>query len=267
MKVEVMDSHVPQIFREVMATEYSDAASQDGGAVSALTGFVFGKVWSRPGLSRRDRRFVTLACVCASDAVEEINDHMYAALASGDIDFEELLEFVLHFAVYCGWPKGSQAEIAARVQYARLAEERGVEVPPRPDLPPESLGLPDPEERLRAGERCFAEVNLIPAPARDSPYFHAGILGFVFGHLWQRPNLGRRERRLITVACVGVSEAIGPIYSHIGSALESGDLTLAEMDEVILQFSAYSGFAKGRVLQRVATDSWTRISAPRDTQS
>jgi 4-carboxymuconolactone decarboxylase len=110
-------------------------------------------------------------------------------------------------------------------------------------------------------------VNLIPAPARDSPYFHAGILGFVFGHLWQRPNLGRRERRLITVACVGVSEAIGPIYSHIGSALESGDLTLAEMDEVILQFSAYSGFAKGRVLQRVATDSWTRISAPRDTQS
>jgi len=219
------------------------------------------KVWDRPGLSRRDRRFVTLTCVCAAEGPEQINDHMYAALASGDIAYEELLEFVLQFAVYCGWPRGSEAEVAAKMQYARLAAERGEDVPPRPDLPLESLGPTDHEQRLAEGERCFVEVNLLPAPARDSPYFQAGILAFVFGHLWLRPNLGRRERRLITVAAVGVSGALGPIYSHVGSALESDDISRTEMDEVILQFSAYSSFAKGRALQKAANETWQRISA------
>jgi 4-carboxymuconolactone decarboxylase len=222
---------------------------------------VFGPVWARPGLSRRDRRFVTLTCVCASESVGDMNDHAYAALASGDITYDELLEFVLHFAVYCGWPRGSEAEGAVRSQFARLAAERGEDVPPRSDLAPESLGPTDHGRRLDEGEKCFVDVNLLPAPPRDSPYFQAGILAFVFGHLWQRPDLGRRERRLITVAAVGVSGALGPIYSHVGSALESGDISRSEMDEVILQFSAYAGFPKGRVLQKAASDSWQRISA------
>lgn len=221
---------------------------------------VFGPVWARAGLSRRDRRFVTLTCVCALESVDHLNDHMYAALASGDIDYEELLEFVLHFAVYCGWPRASEAEGAARSQFTRLAAERGEVAPSRPDLPPESLGPSDHGIRLAEGEKCFVDVNLLPPPPRDSPYFQAGILAFVFGHLWQRPGLGRRERRLITVAAVGVSGALGPIYSHVGSALESGDVSRSEMDEVILQFSAYAGFPKGRVLQRAADDSWQRIS-------
>ena len=222
---------------------------------------VFGPVWARPGLSRRDRRFVTLTCVCASDSVTEMNDHVYAALASGDITFDELLEFVLQFAVYCGWPRGSEAEGAVRSQFTRLAAERGEEVPARGDLPLESLGPTDHGLRLEEGEKCFVDVNLLPPPPRDSPYFQAGILAFVFGHLWRRPDLGRRERRLITVAAVGVSGALGPIYSHVGSALESGDISRSEMDEVILQFSAYAGFPKGRVLQKAADDSWQRISA------
>lgn len=222
---------------------------------------VFGPVWERPGLSRRDRRFVTLTCVCALESVDHMNQHMYAALASGDISSEELLEFVLHFAVYCGWPRASEAEGAARNQLVRLAAERGEELPPRRDLPVESLGPTDHGVRLDEGEKCFVDVNLLPAPPRDSPYFQAGILAFVFGHLWQRPGLCRRERRLITVAAVGVSGALGPIYSHVNSALESGDVSRSEMNEVILQFSAYSGFPKGRVLQQAADESWRRITA------
>ncbi len=225
----------------------------------------FGPVWERPGLGRRDRRIVTLTCVCANESVEQIDAHMYAALASGDVDYDELLEFVLHFAVYCGWPRASLAEGAARSQFARLAAERKQSVPPRPELSPDSLGPNDHEQRLEDGERCFVAINLLPSPPRDSPYFQAGILAFVFGHVWQRPNLGLRERRLITIAAVGISEALGPIYSHVGSALESGDISRSEMDEVILQFSAYSGLPKGRLLQKAADESWARIK-PADTR-
>ena len=255
-----MDQQATQTYRDVMV---ADPPARTSPYQAASADFVFGQVWPRPGLSRRERRFVTLACVCASDAVEAINDHMYAALSSGDISVEELLEFVLQFAVYCGWPKGSQAEGSVRSQFARLAAERGESPAPWPDLALDSLGPTDHEQRLSEGARCFSEVNLVQAVSRDSPYFQAGILGFVFGHLWQRPNLGRRERRLITVACVGVSDAMGPIYSHVGSALESGDISVDEMNEVILQFSAYSGFSKGEVLQQVAADAWDRITEAR----
>lgn len=100
-----------QTYREVMTSEPTAAATP---FQSALRDFVFGAVWSRPGLSRRDRRWVTLTCVAAADSPAPIDDHVYGALASGDIDIEAMLEFVLHFAVYCGWPKASSSSCRRR---------------------------------------------------------------------------------------------------------------------------------------------------------
>lgn len=245
-------------YREVMLAEPPAGATP---YEQASRDFVFGEVWARPGLSRRDRRLVTLACVGGADATGPITDHVYAALASGDLTLEELLEFTLHFAVYCGWPKASQVETTIRAQWFRLAGERGETPAAWPALATETLGPTDHEERLRSGEECFQQVNVWPAPPRDSAYFHAGILGFVFGHVWQRPGLGVRDRRLVTLPCVGLSDALGPIRSHVGSALKTGDVSLAEMHEIILHFSAYYGFAKGEVLSRAAAEEWARIEA------
>jgi 4-carboxymuconolactone decarboxylase len=131
---------------------------------------------------------------------------------------------------------------------------------PWPEFALESLGPTDHDERLRKGEECFVDVNLTPAPPPTSPYFQAGILGFVFGHVWQRPNLSRLDRRLITIPCVGLSDAAMPIQSHVGSALRSGDISRQEMDEIVLQFSAYCGFAKGEVLDRAVSEAWAEIT-------
>jgi 4-carboxymuconolactone decarboxylase len=245
-------------YREVMLAEPPAAASPYD---QATRDFLFGEVWARPGLSRRDRRLVTLACVGGAGTTGPIANHVYAALASGDLTLEELLEFALHFAVYCGWPKASQVETTIRAQWARLAGERGEAPGPWPALANETLGPVDHEQRLRGGEQCFQQVNVWPPPPRDSAYFQAGILGFVFGHVWQRPGLGVRDRRLVTLPCVGLSDALGPIHSHVGSALRTGDVSLAEMHEIILHFSAYYGFAKGEVLSRAAADEWARIQA------
>jgi 4-carboxymuconolactone decarboxylase len=222
----------------------------------ATLDFVFGEVWPRPGLSRRDRRLVTLACVAAADAPQPIDDHVYAALNCGDLTLEEMLEFVLQFAVYCGWPKASHVEGVIRRQWARIRQERGEEVTPWPLLDNEKLGLNDWGRRIERGAKEFVDVNLVPAPKPDSPYTHAGILSYVFGHVWQRPGLSRRDRRLITVACVAIDDSPTPLKSHVGSALQSGDITKAEMDEVVLQFSAYYGFAKGEALRDTAEAGW-----------
>ena len=209
-------------------------------------------VWNRPGLGIRDRRFVTIPCVSAAVDQAAMDEQVHGALTSGDLSIEQLNELTLHFAVYCGWPRASQLEMTVRGQWQRMHEERGEETPAFPMRSHDELGPTDHAERIAGGVESFREVNLIDAPGQDSPYFHAGIINYVFGHLWQRPGLTRRERRLITIPCVGVSDAIGPIWSHVTSALGSGDVSYEEMGEIITQFRAYAGDTRAQVLEDVA---------------
>jgi 4-carboxymuconolactone decarboxylase len=97
-------------YREVMVSEPPPPLTPylDKGVVDS----VFGELWDRPGLSRRDRRWITLTAVGAAAVDEPIQQHVYAALASGDITREEFQEFVLHFAYYAGWPRASALEMA-----------------------------------------------------------------------------------------------------------------------------------------------------------
>lgn len=210
-------------------------------------------VWNRPGLPVRDRRFVTIPCVSAAVDQAAMDEQVFEALFSGDISIEQLNELTLHFAVYCGWPRASALEMTVRTQWQRLHEERGEEAPPFPTRSHDELDPADHAARIAGGVESFRDVNLIDPPQQDSPYFHAGIINYVFGHLWLRPGLTRRERRLITIPCVGVSDAIGPIWSHVTSALGSGDVSYEEMQEIIVQFRAYAGDSRADVLDSVAT--------------
>ncbi|PYE15947.1 4-carboxymuconolactone decarboxylase [Williamsia limnetica] len=251
-----MESLETSAYREVMMSDPPPATTP---FLDAQRDFVFDQIWSRPGLSRRNRRWVTLTCVGAADSLQPIDDHVWAALSSGDITVDEMLEFVLHFAVYNGWPKASHLEGVVRRAWAKMeiaAGRKGTITPPANS----TLGLDDWDERIARGTQEFVDVNLINAPEPETPYIHAGILNFVFGHVWQRPGLSRRDRRFITVASVAVCDSETPLNAHTGSALESGDITKAEMDEVVLQLAAYSGFAKAQALHAVAEAAWSRIN-------
>src|SRR6478672_7393915 len=128
-----------------------DPPEGQGPFTSGLIDFVFAEIWSRPGLSRRDRRFVTLACVAAADSDDPLEQHVYAALRSGDMSITEMRETVLHFAVYAGWPKASRFNMVVDEQWERIHRDRGQAIPPPDRLLP--LGTPsDPEERLLTGE-------------------------------------------------------------------------------------------------------------------
>jgi 4-carboxymuconolactone decarboxylase len=237
------------VYRSVMMGEPPAAATP---LEASERDYLFGSIWSRPGLSIRERRFVTLVCVAWDVDLSAIDAHVYAALRSGDLTIEQMNEFTLHFAVYCGWPKASHVEVAVRAQWQRLHDERGEVAPRFPARPLDDLGPTDPAARIAAGVAAFEEINRVPAPSQDSPYFFAGILNFVFGHLWLRSALTRRERRLITIPCVGVEAAPNPIWSHVTSALGSGDISYDEMQELILHFGAYAGVARATALQDIA---------------
>jgi 4-carboxymuconolactone decarboxylase len=239
------------VYREVMTVDPPEAGSPEEQARRAS---LFGDLWSAPGLTRRERRWVTLVCVGFDTDQQAMDEHFYAALNSGDMTLDELLEFVLHFAVYCGWPKASRVEMTIKAQWTRIRQEHGEEAPEWPLIPNETLGENDWEKRLQRGEQEFRDVNLVDAPARNTPYQQAGILNFVFGHLWMRPGLSRRDRRFITVACVGVCEAAMPILAHVGSAQHSGDVSRPEMDEIVRQFTAYAPEHKSAALAKAVED-------------
>ena len=243
-------------FAEIMTVP---APAGDSPTTSMLLDLVYGDIWQRPGLSRRDRRFITLSCVAAADAEGPLDDHVYAALNSGDLSIVEIQEMALHFAVYAGWPKASRLNMAIDAQWFRIHEERGEPVPPPAPLLP--LATPsDPEARLAGGEQAFKEINCIPyTPIRDNAYHGGGILNFVFGEMWLRRGLGMRERRLVTVTCVAFQDAPYPILSHVYAALKSGDLSFDEMDEVALHFAAYYGWAKAANLQQVIDEQKLRV--------
>ncbi len=72
------------------------------------------EVWSREGLGSRERRLVAIACVGFAVTADPIIEQVHAALEGGELTVDELLEVVLHFAVYCGWPKASNLEMYVR---------------------------------------------------------------------------------------------------------------------------------------------------------
>lgn len=116
-----------------------------------------------------------------------------------------------------------------------------------------------PEEREQFGRDWFEYTMTSPAPPPSSPYYKAGIANFVFAEMWSRPGLTMKERRLITLACVGAADTQIPIKSHVYAAMKTGDLSYEEMHEFVLQFAVYLGWPKASIMQSTIDEQWQRI--------
>jgi 4-carboxymuconolactone decarboxylase len=76
---------------------------------------LFGDVWERPGLSKRDRSLITCAALIALNRTEQQVGHFKRALDNG-VRKEELIEMITHLAFYGGWPVSmSAANVAKKV--------------------------------------------------------------------------------------------------------------------------------------------------------
>lgn len=87
-----------------------------------ILNFVFGEVWTRPGLDRRSRRWVTLVGVADSATPIAIRAYTYAALASGDITADEMNEFVLQFAIHRGAHQAAEMQAAVAEMSERVSQ-------------------------------------------------------------------------------------------------------------------------------------------------
>ena len=108
-----------EVFRELMPGIMPDDVKslRDGGFAQELGELsldnVFGSLWTRPGLGRRERSLVTLGALIAMRATDELRFHMPIALRNG-LTVEEIEEVVYHLTGYAGFPAANAARAIGR---------------------------------------------------------------------------------------------------------------------------------------------------------
>ncbi|MCI0771227.1 MAG: carboxymuconolactone decarboxylase family protein [Chloroflexi bacterium] len=81
---------------------------------------VFGDIWERPGLSKRDRSLMVVAVLTALYRTDQLRGHIGRALDNG-VTKDEIAEIITHMAFYAGWPTAANAVRVAKEVY----DERG----------------------------------------------------------------------------------------------------------------------------------------------
>lgn len=84
-----------------------------------ITRYAWGEIWTRPGLDRRTRSFLTIAALVTGGHEGELAMHVRAALTNG-LTRAEISEAILHTAIYAGVPAANAAFAVARETFAAL---------------------------------------------------------------------------------------------------------------------------------------------------
>jgi len=79
---------------------------------------LFGDVWERPELSKRDRSLATVAALIALNRPDQLRFHLSKAVENG-VRKEELIEVITHLAFYSGWPNAMSAIMIAKEVFSK----------------------------------------------------------------------------------------------------------------------------------------------------
>jgi 4-carboxymuconolactone decarboxylase len=114
----ISDRIAGSIKEEIMAQSQPSAAREQvrnivPGLIDLSERVLFGEVWERPGLSKRDRSLITCATLIALGREKQLVGHLQRALDNG-LSKNELSEVITHLAFYAGWPAAMTAALVAK---------------------------------------------------------------------------------------------------------------------------------------------------------
>jgi 4-carboxymuconolactone decarboxylase len=92
-------------------------------------------------------------------------------------------------------------------------------------------------------------VDRVREDTSQTPYMDDTI-EHLFAEVWARPGLSVRDRRLLVI---GVTAALGRadlIEAQVAGALDNGELTPAELEEILLQLAYYVGWPNSTAVAR-----------------
>lgn len=110
--------------RRVLGDAHVDRASAsatpfDQPFQEMITEGAWGTVWSRPGISPRERSMITIALLAALGHDEEVAMHVRATANTG-ASREDITEALMHVAVYAGVPAANRAFKIAKHVFDKL---------------------------------------------------------------------------------------------------------------------------------------------------
>lgn len=115
--------------RQVLGDAHVDRAEAekslfDEAFQTFITEGAWGSVWSRPHFTHRERSIVTLSLLAALGNFEEVAMHTRATANTGATK-EDLIEAMLHVAVYAGVPRANHAIKIIKQTYAEMEAADG----------------------------------------------------------------------------------------------------------------------------------------------
>jgi len=109
---------------EVYGFEMSDGV---GDFFRYTADHLFADIWTRPGLTDRDRRLLLIGLLAGSGGQDVLTIQIPAAHAAGELSDEELREITLLMCHYAGWPMGSRINAIVEDTIAAAARRRAAE--------------------------------------------------------------------------------------------------------------------------------------------
>ncbi|OHW96418.1 4-carboxymuconolactone decarboxylase [Colletotrichum incanum] len=103
-----------EIRRKVVGAAYVEKSLKNGSSEFAypnqqlVTEWCWGRIWSRPGLERKQRSLLNIGMLIALKAWPELGVHVRGAINNGLSELE-IREAILQAAIYCGAPAGIEA--------------------------------------------------------------------------------------------------------------------------------------------------------------
>jgi 4-carboxymuconolactone decarboxylase len=105
-----------EMMRRVYGFEVGDSP---GDFFGVTVDHLFGDIWTRPGLSVRDRRLLILGVLAGQGQTDVMELQIPAALANGELSPEELREIAIFLTHYVGWPLGTKVSVQVDTHVAR----------------------------------------------------------------------------------------------------------------------------------------------------
>lgn len=85
--------------------------------VALTDDILFGDIWERPDLSKRDRSLITVTALITNGSTEQLPGHLRRAKDNG-VTEDQITEAIIHLAFYTGWPRAMSAVTVAKTVFA-----------------------------------------------------------------------------------------------------------------------------------------------------
>lgn len=214
----------------------ADMEARLGPLGSLVVDFALGDLWTRPGLSRRDRSLVVISILGTLNQLNQLRSHVRGGINHG-LTPTEVEEVFVQLGAYAGFPRAIDAMTTAREV---LAEVAGVErLEPSPPAEPK-----DDDQRSADAREVMGRLSQNQPPGGigvDMGSFTGPAGRFAFGEVWSRTQLGRRDRSLVVCATLTTQDKPTELRFHLQGAINHG-VSTEELEELMYTVIAYVGF-------------------------